>query len=279
MADAADLRPWIVTRPAVAGESLTAALRAQGRDAWWLPAFDLGPAPDPAAARAALDSLGEGGLALFVSPAAVRAAAALRGSAPWPAAVTIAAVGAGTGEAVRAHLNLDPVAPPPLIAPDVADANAAEGADSAGTDAGSEALWPALQVARAGGLRIERALLLRAEHGRDWLLDRLREAGIAAQAVAVYARRARAWSAADREWLQARAAGPAPVLIVTSSEAVDALSAQAARADPALLAWLQRGRALALHPRIVDRLHAAGFADACCVPARLDALLAAAPAP
>ena len=36
------------------------------------------------------------------------------------------------------------------------------------------------------------------------------------------------------------------------------------------------GRALALHPRIVERLHASGFADAACVPCTVDSLVAAA---
>jgi uroporphyrinogen-III synthase len=79
-------------------------------------------------------------------------------------------------------------------------------------------------------------------------------------------------------WIAARLPGPPPLLVITSSEAVDSLLA-AAQAQPdaaAVTRWLQRGRALALHPRIVARLHAAGFADVACVPCEIDALMAAA---
>jgi uroporphyrinogen-III synthase len=66
--------------------------------------------------------------------------------------------------------------------------------------------------------------------------------------------------------------------VFTSSEAVESLCAAADTADAggAARRWLQRGRALAQHPRIVARLQAAGFADAACVPCELQSLLAAA---
>lgn len=67
------LPPVIVTRPAAGGRALAAALLARGLDALWLPAFEIGPAPDEAAARAALARLADFDLAVFVSPAAVRA--------------------------------------------------------------------------------------------------------------------------------------------------------------------------------------------------------------
>jgi uroporphyrinogen-III synthase len=121
-------------------------------------------------------------------------------------------------------------------------------------------------------------LILRAEQGRDWLQARFEQAGAQVTRLAVYARVARTWSDNDALWIAQRVTGVPPVLVVTSSEAVDSLCAAAAAADAsgATLRWLQLGRVLALHPRIVARLHAAGFADAACVPCEVEALLGAA---
>jgi uroporphyrinogen-III synthase len=266
-------RPWIVTRPAAAGSALTAALSDAGQDARWLPAFDLGPAPDPALARATLEALARFDLALFVSPAAVRATGQLLGERTWPPATMIGAVGSGTREAVRAHLRGADRAT--VIAPIEAGADVN---DSDG-QTGSEAFWLALTTHRQQtGNWPQRALLLRAEQGRDWLRDRLAEVGAEVVTLAAYARRIRPWTDDDSAWVAARLPGPPPLLVIPSSEAVDSVLA-AARAQPAAAAvtrWLQRGRALALHPRIVARLHAAGFDDVACVTCEIDALLAAA---
>lgn len=269
---AAMSRPYIITRPAAAGRALTEALVARGIDARWLPAFDIGPAPDPARAVAVLARLDAYDLALFVSPAAVRATAQLLGERPWPAGTAIGAVGPGTAAAVRSQL---PGGWPVLIAP--AAGTPAEAVDG-DAETGSEAYWQAQRAhQQATGTQPQRVLILRAAQGRDWLQQRFAQQGAAVELLAVYARQARGWSADDAAWAAARAAGPTPVLVVTSSEAVDSVlaAAQAADATGAVLRWLQQGRALALHPRIVARLQAAGIAEAACVPCEVDALLAA----
>lgn len=252
-------RPILVTRPGAAGQALTDALNERGADARWLPAFDIGPAPDEPAARAALAGLARHDLAIFVSPNAVRAAAALL-DGPWPARTAIGAVGGGTARAVRSYLPADGAL---LIAPDGDDGDA----DAAG---GSEAFWQALL---AQPIRFGEVLLLRAAHGREWLPQKLAEAGARVTTVAVYARSAHAWSAADRAWLRAREGVAAPVVVVTSSEAVDALLAQAGAARHP---WLRSGVALASHPRIAQRLREAGFGDVRESAAEVDAILAAA---
>jgi uroporphyrinogen-III synthase len=262
--DLAAARPWLITRPAAAGESLTQALAARGCDARWLPAFDLGPAPDETAARATLAQLERFELAVLVSPAAVRATRALVGERPWPPDVAMGAVGSGTHEAIRAAFGDAPT----IIAP---EADHADGE----ADTGSEVFWRALSEARAAGrLRCDRVLLLRAEQGRDWLREHFAAAGAQVTMLAVYSRRARRWSTDDRGWIEARLAGPAPLMVITSSEAVGALFDAAA--EDRVRAWFRRGRALALHPRIVERLHEADVADARCVPSEVEALLAAA---
>jgi uroporphyrinogen-III synthase len=229
----------VVTRPGEPGRKLADELHRAGQPALWLPAFEFGPAPDEAAARAALAAAAGFDLAVFVSPQAARVAAALI-DRPWPSTTAIAAVGSGTRDAVLA--SIAGAAGATMIAP--AD-------DDNGS--GSEALWPLLQER----LPLRRVLLLRAQEGREWLADRLRESGAQVLAVAVYSRRPHAPAAAMRARLAAAAAGEIAI-VISSSDAVDALAAMLA-SQPAVLQALRAGRALASHPRIAERLRAAGF--------------------
>jgi uroporphyrinogen-III synthase len=238
---------FIVTKPGAGGAALTRALVDAGALAWHLPAFELGPAPDPAAARALLAQADGFDLVIAVSPAAARGAAALM-QAPWPAATRLAGVGRATAQALREAFHLPPeravIAPP---------ADEDEGS-------GSEALWQALQPLRPPPRRV---LLLRAAQGREWLPQRLRAAGAAVEVLPVYARRAADWAslpAAARAALRAGRAG----VVVTSSEAVAAVLAQAAARDSA--AALQAAPAVTMHPRVADALRAAGFARVYVVP-------------
>ena len=116
----------IVTRPAGAGERLLQRLRSDGWDALGWPVFEIGAAPDRGDARRTLGRLADFDLAVFVSPAAVRAAAALLDGA-WPGTTAIGAVGTATGAAVNERLK--PPAGTFVVAPasDIA--------------AGSEAFW------------------------------------------------------------------------------------------------------------------------------------------
>lgn len=248
-------RPLVVTRPGATGERLAADLRAAGCDALWLPAFEFGTAADPAQAQAVLARLADYDLAIFVSPAAVAATATLLAQ-PWPANTVIGAVGAATKREVLAR---------------IAGAEAATiDAPAAGDEGGSEALWAILQD-RAGTFR--RALILRAEHGREWLAERLQAAGVQVRALAVYTRRVAAPDARTRSTLRAwMQAGRACAVLVTSSEAVEALAAQL-EAD--IAGWVRAGRALATHERIAQRLRAAGFADVRVVAADVASILRA----
>ncbi len=245
------MRPILVTRPEESGRALTSALIGRGADALWLPAFDLAPAPDAEAARAALARLAQFDLAIFVSPAAVRAAAVLlRG--PWPATTAIGAVGRATADVVRARLR--PGEGVRVIAPSV-DAG------------GSEELLRALdEAAFAPG----QVLIVRAASGREWLAERLAERGAHVEALAVYERRAHALSAAEGARLAQMSAQPIDG-VFSSSEAVDAL--RSLLPPPAWDALL-RGVAIASHPRIAQRLADAGFARVRVVALEADAILA-----
>ena len=247
----------VVTRPGAAGRRLADELQQAGQPALWLPAFEFGPAPDEAAASAALADLARFDLAIFVSPQAARAAAALL-TRPWPAGTAIAAVGAGTRAAVLA--SIPAAAGAVLLAPPD---------DGDMRRSGSESLWPLLQAMRPLPRRV---LLLRAQGGREWLAERLHEAGATVVPVAVYSRLRFVPDPRLRERLAAAAASGS-ACVVSSSDAVEALTAMFA-AEPEMLRALRDGLALAAHPRIAERLRKAGFGRvAVCAPT-VDAIVA-----
>jgi uroporphyrinogen-III synthase len=233
--------PVIVTRPAAPGERLAAALRARGWDVAWWPAFEIAPPSDELAVRRALDHLGEYDLALFVSANAVHATSA-RLTSDWPASAVLGAVGASTRDAALDELRGAVRAT--VIAPDDGD------------ESGSEGFWRAW---RASGRRAQRVLVLRAATGRDWIIDQFRGADAEVDAIAVYDRRPHRLPVAERDRLRAWMRGDAePVTIVSSAEAVGAIVEQVAGIDGAS-SWLRSGRAIATHPRVAQRLQAAGF--------------------
>jgi uroporphyrinogen-III synthase len=250
---------FLVTRPGPAGRSLAEALQARGAESLWLPAFELGPAPDPAAVTATLRRLAEFDLAVFVSPAAVRGAAAAL-PPRWPATTRAAVVGHATAGALRAHYAS---APPPVIEP--------SGRAEAG---GSEALWETLAAQGMAGQAAPRAvLILRAAHGREWLGERLREAGARVETLAVYTRTPCAAPIEARERLAQWRASQAIATVLTSSEAVGVLAQQLAP-DPALRAAVFSGRALASHDRVAAAARAAGFAQVSVAAPEVETILA-----
>ena len=234
-------RPILVTRPARAGERLVDALRRRGCEAVWWPAFDIGAPPDEGAVRQALSELSDYDLAVFVSPSAVHATAQ-RLAERWPPETVIGAVGAGTRAATLAELSGAEQAT--IIAPDGTD------------ESGSEAFW---SVWQASGRSARRVLLLRAATGRDWIIQQFRAGGAEVAVLPVYQRLAHALTSREVTDLQAwMKMGSVPVVIVSSTEAVDALGDQLKPIQGAA-DWLRSGIALATHPRVAQRLHSAGF--------------------
>lgn len=231
----------IVTRPGDAGRRLQAGLQQAGRDAVWWPAFDIGPATDAAHARHVLQGLGDVDLAVLVSPAAVRATAELLAQ-PWPVTTAIGAVGAATAAAVGEWLQPDPSVP--LIAP------------AAGDETGSEAFMAEWQ---RRGQTARRVLILRAQHGREWLAQRFAELGSRVETLAVYARNECDLDVAARRWLADAIDRGAPVAtLFSSSEAIAALD-RSVRGEPRARDWLRAGAAVATHARIAEQLLAAGY--------------------
>lgn len=207
----------------------------------WLPAFRFGPAPEPERVAQTLSQLTDFDLAVFVSSNAVRAVASVL-THDWPAAVAIGAVGDATMRTVETDL---PGA-----------TSAARIAPAPQDDEGSEGFWAAW-VARGSTAR--RVLIFRAQTGREWLAETFAAAGAAVESVAVYCREVAELDEPRRSAIEsAMALGQVPLTLYSSTEAVDAFERQIAEVSGAS-AWLRRGTALATHPRVAQRLHAAGF--------------------
>jgi uroporphyrinogen-III synthase len=254
----------LVTRPGEAGQRLSGALRDRGQRALWWPAFDLLAPEDLEPLQTLLGELAQFDLAVFVSPAAVRGLAALDLCSNWPAGTAIAAAGPST------------LALAGSLLPGAAAARNA-GLAAGSRQSGSEALWEALQ--REAPLP-PRVLIVRAESGREWLGERLREAGSRVEYASVYRRVVHAPGHAQLAALTAcRGAGDRAVCVLTSSESVAALDRQLERAAEARV-WLRQGLALCSHPRVAQAARAAGYTRVVdCEPSRqgvLDAICGAA---
>ena len=110
---------------------------------------------------------------------------------------------------------------------------------------------------------------MRGDGGRDWLVERLAEAGATVDAVAAYRRLAPQLSVEERRHVDAAFAVPAQHgWLFSSSEAVDRLEAL----DGVAIA--SGSRALATHPRIAARARQAGFAEVFEVQPGIDAVVA-----
>lgn len=167
-------RRILVTRPRELAQGLAALIREAGGEPILYPALEIRDVEDPAPARALIARLAEFDLAVFVSPTAVRKALELAARAAWPAALRVAAVGAGTRRALEAVGFRGVIAPP------------AREEDSEGLLA-----LPELAAAR-------RVAIFRGEHGRELLGKALAARGAHVEYAACY-RRARPAAAAAPE--------------------------------------------------------------------------------
>lgn len=228
----------LVTRPRPQCSAWLARLAALGVEAAALPLIDILPASDPTPVRAAWAALAAADLAVFVSPNAVEQFFALAGGAAWPEFTLAACVGPGSAQALIDH----GVPPAHIVQP---------AADAASLD--SEHLWHQLQPRRAwAGAR---ALLLRGDGGREWLAERLVEAGASVEAVTAYHRAEPRFSVAEQALLDAVLARPQGfVWLFSSAEAVGHLIAQCGGRE------LAGQRAIATHARIADAALTAGLA-------------------
>ncbi|WP_459614543.1 uroporphyrinogen-III synthase [Bordetella sp. 2513F-2] len=234
--------PWpstaILTRPDGRNEALARRLQAAGWEVLALPALAIEPLHDTTPPHPR-----DYDLVVFVSGNAARLyLEALQRSDPgarWPAGTQAATVGPATAEALRAApgFGMDAtVLHPPASAP----------------THDSEALWALLRARPLPG----RVLLVRGTQGRDWLAERLEEAGAQVVRHAAYRRCPAVWPAEARARLHAWAGeGRQPAWLLTSGESIDAVAAQ--MRSEGLLQWWRQGRFVVTHPRLRGLLQAA----------------------
>jgi uroporphyrinogen-III synthase len=227
----------LVTRPQPQAALWVQALRAGGCEAEALPLLRIVAAPDAAPLHAAWQDLPGRDLVVFVSPNAVERFFALRPvGVGWPVTTQAAAPGPGSADTLQtAGVPATQLLQP---APDAAQFD-------------SEALWQRLQTEAWAGRRV---LIVRGDGGREFLAERLREAGAEVGFVQAYARTLPLWGAPEQALLREALDAPRSHLwLLSSSEALAHLLHLAPGAD-----W-SAAQALASHPRIAERARAFGF--------------------
>ena len=244
----------LLTRPQAQADDWARRMAALGVPTASLPLIDIEPADDPAPIAAAWSTLPDVDLAMFVSPNAVEHFFERRpAGAPWPERTWAATVGPGSARA--------------LIERGVPAARLVQ--PPAGSDSlDSEHLWPELVRVAGADWSGRRALLLRGDGGREWLGDRLRDAGADVSAVGVYRRTCPRLSPEAAALLRAALEAPARhVWLFSSSEAIGHLealekgtretgpAASVGRSTPSVWGHV---RALATHERIAARAQALG---------------------
>ncbi|RZJ10723.1 MAG: uroporphyrinogen-III synthase [Rubrivivax sp.] len=224
----------LVTRPRPQCAAWLARLAALGVESRALPLIEILPAREPGDVRAAWAALPSMDLAVFVSPNAVEQFFAYAKGAAWPAHTLAACVGPGSAQALAAQ----GVPAGCIVQPAV---------DAASLD--SEHLWLELEPRRQwAGARV---VLLRGDGGREWLAERLTEAGAQVEALTVYHRAAPRFEPAEHALLTDVLDRPEGfVWLFSSAEAVGHLRGLK----------LAGQRAIATHTRIADAARDAGFA-------------------
>ena len=255
----------VVTRPAGQSRQLTEALQAAGLDVLGFPLLAIGPVADDTAMRDALARLAEYALVVFVSPNAVSFAfdalaqvQGATGAAQWPVAVPVAVVGPSSVTALAERGVTAPTYR--VIAPAGAQASPEQSPEVPRFD--SEALWSELDTT-PGAFSGRRVLIIRGNGGRDWLGDRLREAGATVDAVEAYSRTLP--EPTTMQWQAVRdslkPAAPPYAWLLTSSEAVRNLDALARlHLSPQEYERLKQVQCIAPHARIATQALTLGFA-------------------
>jgi uroporphyrinogen III methyltransferase/synthase len=241
----------VITRPAGQSSELIRQLDAARFDTLEFSLIDIAPVADDAPLRAALASLERYALVVFVSPNAVDHAFALRDGI-WPHALTVGVVGPGSVQALARHGVAAPTHQ--VISPTSAN-------DDESTSFDSEGLYAAIEASLgATSLEGKRVLIVRGDGGREWLADRLREAGAEVEAVAAYRRLVPEPSIGGWARVHALLAGAPHAWLLTSSEGVrnlHELAQEHLTADE--IVQLKRAILVTPHPRIAQTARALGF--------------------
>ncbi|ASV96845.1 fused uroporphyrinogen-III synthase HemD/membrane protein HemX [Paraburkholderia aromaticivorans] len=241
----------VITRPAGQSSELIARLAEVGLATLDFPLIDVAPVTDDAPLRAALSSLERYALVVFVSPNAVDHAFA-HSDTIWPHALPIGVVGPGSVQALARH---------GVSAPAYNVISPPSGADEEAARFDSEGLFAAIDMALgATNLEGKRVLIVRGDGGREWLAERLREAGAEVETVAAYRRLVPEPSIGGWARVHELLAGVPHAWLLTSSEGVRNLHELAQdhlTADE--IVQLKRATLVTPHPRIAQTARALGF--------------------
>jgi uroporphyrinogen III methyltransferase / synthase len=242
----------VITRPGGQSSALVTRLHDAGFDTLEFPLIDIAPVSDDAPLRAALDELyapDRYALVVFVSPNAIDHAFG-RLHAPWPADVPVAVVGPGSvaalarqGVSAPAHRVISP------------------STEHADPRFDSEALYTAIEAQFGeSGLEGKRVLVVRGDGGREWLAERMTEAGARVEKIAAYRRVLPEPSMQKWERIHTLLAGEPHAWLLTSSEGVrnfDELAREHLTADEVVR--LKRAPVMCPHPRIAEAARNMGF--------------------
>lgn len=246
----------VITRPQAQAAPLAARLQQLGISAEIFPLLEIQPLDDARALQATLARLADYALVAFVSPNAVDAA--FRFIDRWPDGVIAAVVGAGSRQALASHGLTN------------ANARIASPVDPYRTD--SETL---LDVLDLDALRGRKALIVRAETGRELLADRLRAAGVEVELAPAYRRGAPPLDAGRRHTLATLLAADHD-WVITSSEALRNLQQDVMQlAGDAGWTAMTACRLIVPHQRIAETAQALGFTKVTLTGSGDEALLAA----
>lgn len=244
----------IVTRPEREAAAWAEALQSHGVRTEILSLIQIGPLPDASAMQALWQQVPQQLAVMFVSVNAVRFFMAER-----PAGLDLGACRAwSTGPGTEAAL---------LACGWPADQIDSPAADAAQFD--SEALW-ALVAPRVESMLGASVLVVRGADaqgrmaGRDWMAQKLAEAGVQVQQTVAYVRQPPVLSCHQRQ-RAAQAMTDGSWWLFSSSEAAQHLL----QACPGLN--LGQASALATHPRIAERLRLSGWGRVATVPVGLEA--------
>ncbi|MFP4892284.1 fused uroporphyrinogen-III synthase HemD/membrane protein HemX [Paraburkholderia sp. EG304] len=241
----------VITRPAGQSSELVERLEAAGIASLDFPLIDIAPVIDDAPLCAALASLERYALVVFVSPNAVDHAFA-RHHEIWPHALPVGVVGPGSVHALARH---------GVSAPEHRVISPAAGADDESTSFDSEGLFAAIEAQfGAAGFEGKRVLIVRGDGGREWLSERLREAGAEVDTVAAYRRIVPEPSIGAWARVHELLAGAPHAWLLTSSEGVRNLQELAhEHLTAGEIEQLKHAPLVTPHPRIAQTARALGF--------------------
>lgn len=236
------IKPVVITRPYRQAIEFLPRLSQIGRKGVLFPLFEIFPLLDDTELKRKLAQITNYATIIFVSPNAIHSV--LPKVNPWPQVVGIGVMGAGSLFSLKEYgLNQE---------------NALIYMPKKNGPMDSESLFAAMPISELKGKSV---LIIRGEHGRDWLREALQNEGILVEQVASYRREVPVWDLTRAELLCDLLEQPSD-WVITSSEGlnnlVEMVVTNMGRTE---LAKLQRQSIWVPHKRIAEKAKECGFQD------------------